>query len=267
MNRNFFAVAAVAALAAGSASAQIEVALVQGDWYTDTTANFLASLPGVNLTVIDSYDANSLAAYNYVFHYGNTFYDQGALESFIKGGGTLIATPWMVNNMNWNASEASPMSTYNFDAQYSFPLSFKVTDPDDQYLVAVDFNAGDLIGYEGGSSAKDGARVPVVHGDGSPLLADMDYGDGRSVYINLHYVTSDCSLAINYPWGQQLLSNIIAPRGCYADLNGDSVLDLFDFLEFTNLFNAGDDVADCNGDAAFDLFDFLCYTNEFNGGC
>jgi hypothetical protein len=54
---------------------------------------------------------------------------------------------------------------------------------------------------------------------------------------------------------------------CYPDLNGDTVLDLFDFLEFTNLFNAGDDAADCEADGAFDLFDFLCYTNAFNAGC
>jgi hypothetical protein len=55
--------------------------------------------------------------------------------------------------------------------------------------------------------------------------------------------------------------------GCYSDLNGDTVLDLFDFLEFTNLFNAGDDVADCEDDGVLDLFDFLCYTNAFNAGC
>jgi plastocyanin len=54
---------------------------------------------------------------------------------------------------------------------------------------------------------------------------------------------------------------------CPPDLNGDGVLDLFDFLEFTNLFNAGDDAADCETDGVLDLFDFLCYTNAFNAGC
>jgi hypothetical protein len=62
---------------------------------------------------------------------------------------------------------------------------------------------------------------------------------------------------------------VVAPRGgdCYADLNGDTVLDLFDFLEFTNLFNAGDETANCDGQGGLDLFDFLCFTNEFNAGC
>jgi hypothetical protein len=60
---------------------------------------------------------------------------------------------------------------------------------------------------------------------------------------------------------------VLPPPDCYPDLNGDTVLDLFDFLEFTNLFNAGDELADCEADGAFDLFDFLCYTNAFNAGC
>lgn len=49
-----------------------------------------------------------------------------------------------------------------------------------------------------------------------------------------------------------------------ADLNGDGVLDLFDFLEFTNLFNAGDPLADYTDDCTLDLFDFLAFVNAFN---
>jgi uncharacterized membrane protein len=54
---------------------------------------------------------------------------------------------------------------------------------------------------------------------------------------------------------------------CPADCNGDGELSLFDFLCFTNGFNAQDPGADCDGNAAFDLFDFLCFTNTFNAGC
>lgn len=52
-----------------------------------------------------------------------------------------------------------------------------------------------------------------------------------------------------------------------ADLNGDGVYDLFDFLVFTNLFNAGSPLADFTGDGVLDLFDFLAFTNAFNAGC
>jgi hypothetical protein len=54
---------------------------------------------------------------------------------------------------------------------------------------------------------------------------------------------------------------------CYPDFTGDGVLDLFDFLEFVNQFNAGDDSANCDGEGGLDLFDFLCFTNAFNAGC
>jgi trimeric autotransporter adhesin len=54
---------------------------------------------------------------------------------------------------------------------------------------------------------------------------------------------------------------------CYADLNGDGSLSLFDFLAFINLFNDGDPDADCDADGTFTLFDFLCFVNLFNGGC
>jgi hypothetical protein len=56
-------------------------------------------------------------------------------------------------------------------------------------------------------------------------------------------------------------------RPCYADFTGDGALDLFDFLAFVNLFNAGDPAADCDHSDTLDLFDFLCFTNAFNEGC
>jgi hypothetical protein len=54
---------------------------------------------------------------------------------------------------------------------------------------------------------------------------------------------------------------------CAPDLDGSGALDLFDFLAYVNLFNAGSAEADCTGDGPLDLFDFLCYVNAFNAGC
>ncbi len=54
---------------------------------------------------------------------------------------------------------------------------------------------------------------------------------------------------------------------CAADMNGDCVLDVFDFLAFQNLFVARDPLADCDGDGGHDLFDFLCFQNRFAEGC
>jgi hypothetical protein len=54
---------------------------------------------------------------------------------------------------------------------------------------------------------------------------------------------------------------------CYPDFTGEGDLDLFDFLEYVNAFNAGEDRADCTGEGDLDFFDFLCFANAFNEGC
>ncbi len=54
---------------------------------------------------------------------------------------------------------------------------------------------------------------------------------------------------------------------CYADCDRSCTLDLFDFLCFTNGFNAEDAYSDCDGSGVLDLFDFLCFVNRFNQGC
>lgn len=54
---------------------------------------------------------------------------------------------------------------------------------------------------------------------------------------------------------------------CGADIDGNGILDLFDFLGFQNFFAAQDPRADLKGDGVFDLFDFLAYQNLFAAGC
>ncbi len=58
-----------------------------------------------------------------------------------------------------------------------------------------------------------------------------------------------------------------ASAQCRADLTGDGALDFFDFLEFQNLFAAGDPRADFTGEGVLDFFDFLAFQNEFAAGC
>jgi hypothetical protein len=59
----------------------------------------------------------------------------------------------------------------------------------------------------------------------------------------------------------------LATAPCRADLDGDGVLDIFDFLAFGNFFDAGDPRADFDGDGVLDIFDFLAFGNEFDAGC
>ncbi|MFI4917319.1 MAG: choice-of-anchor B family protein [Phycisphaerales bacterium JB060] len=54
---------------------------------------------------------------------------------------------------------------------------------------------------------------------------------------------------------------------CRVDMTGDGVLNIFDFLEFQNLFAVGDLRADFDGDGDLTIFDFLEFQNEFGAGC
>jgi hypothetical protein len=54
---------------------------------------------------------------------------------------------------------------------------------------------------------------------------------------------------------------------CYADCDGNSTLDVFDFLCFQDAFVAMDPYADCDGNTTFDVFDFLCFQDAFVTGC
>ena len=63
------------------------------------------------------------------------------------------------------------------------------------------------------------------------------------------------------------LSFTFSERSCRADLDGDGQLTIFDFLEFQNLFAAGDLRADFDGDGQLTIFDFLAFQNEFAAGC
>jgi hypothetical protein len=70
-----------------------------------------------------------------------------------------------------------------------------------------------------------------------------------------------------FPDANVRLFDLLDCQPCEADLNGDGALDLWDFLHFVNLFNAGDPLADCDQSGGHDLFDFLCFVSLFNEGC
>jgi len=57
------------------------------------------------------------------------------------------------------------------------------------------------------------------------------------------------------------------PETCYADCDGNTALDIFDFLCFQDAFVRRDPYADCNGNTVLDIFDFLCFQDAFVVGC
>jgi hypothetical protein len=72
-------------------------------------------------------------------------------------------------------------------------------------------------------------------------------------------VTSRCGELITEPASLNV--------ACYADCDGNTVLDIFDFLCFQDLFATGNPEADCDGNTVLDVFDFLCFQDAFVAGC
>jgi hypothetical protein len=54
---------------------------------------------------------------------------------------------------------------------------------------------------------------------------------------------------------------------CQADINSDGLVDLFDYLDFVQLFAAGSSQADFNSDSIVDFFDYLDFVEAFSAGC
>ncbi|MFI4882037.1 MAG: GC-type dockerin domain-anchored protein [Phycisphaerales bacterium JB064] len=59
----------------------------------------------------------------------------------------------------------------------------------------------------------------------------------------------------------------VCPNPCPADLDGDGVLTVFDFLAFQSAFAMGAPEADFDFDGEFTLFDFLAFQSAFARGC
>lgn len=54
---------------------------------------------------------------------------------------------------------------------------------------------------------------------------------------------------------------------CPADVNGDGVLDILDFVAFQGAFVDGEPSADCDGNGTLDVLDFVCFQGVFSEGC
>ena len=104
------------------------------------------------------------------------------------------------------------------------------------------------------------------------FLGANELGASGTSYIS----AEDCDLFVptdvttlgfspDFAWAIEV--NGLGSGTCRADVDGDGVLTIFDFLAFQNLFAMGDLAADFDGDGVLTLFDFLAFQNEFALGC
>ncbi|MFI4881201.1 MAG: GC-type dockerin domain-anchored protein [Phycisphaerales bacterium JB064] len=112
--------------------------------------------------------------------------------------------------------------------------------------------------------APDGTQTPSPSYDTAPGWAVEGFM-GVIAPEGIASVVFECSA--DYPFEIDHLQIGLRAPACPADLDGDGVLTLFDFLAFQNLFDTGDPRADFDGDGALTLFDFLAFQNAFDAGC
>ncbi|MEQ9095042.1 MAG: immunoglobulin domain-containing protein [Phycisphaerales bacterium] len=109
--------------------------------------------------------------------------------------------------------------------------------------------------------------------DGQPLIDDGRVSGSTTTDLRITSITEDDAGRYDV-----LVSDICGPfpsrssfliidGTCRADFDGDGELTIFDFLGFSNAFDAGDLRADFDGDGSLTIFDFLAFSNEFDAGC
>jgi len=127
-------------------------------------------------------------------------------------------------------------------------------------------NRGDAVWSAGGGSGiyfKD--EDQIVRDPASLIPGGTDWQIARGFLDNRRrMLTTAFQFA---PERNAIVMLVPTDLACEADLDGDGVLTLFDFLEFQNLFDAGDPIADFDGDGSLTLFDFLAFQNAFDAGC
>jgi hypothetical protein len=138
--------------------------------------------------------------------------------------------------------------------------------------VTVSFSGS--LSIEGGDSSE--MAIYFVGTDGNIFVAGVGAGEtvkfderidlkpGKYQLINEH-------LAEGLPIEEAIFGEAIVTIGiaieCSADVNGDGMLNILDFVAFQELFVNQDPDADCDGNGIFDILDFICYQIFFQEGC
>jgi len=115
------------------------------------------------------------------------------------------------------------------------------------------------------------ARLGDVNADGVWDQTDLDafdscYGQtGGPVVTGCEIFDFDGNWVLDQADQDQM--NALVGVGCFADCNGDGMLNVLDFVCYQTQFGAGDLAADCNGDGSLNVLDFVCYQAAFAAGC
>jgi hypothetical protein len=208
------------------------------------------------------------------------------------GQGTL----WGTTNVGGNGGP-TPEALYTIDpATGSAQVRFDYIDTEYDFGgIDIDTDTGKMYGTNDDPSPHglglfeiDPANLTITKVVSAPTFpgsnSDIDglaVGGGRAYFIIdqmgefavYNLITNQFEAGVRNPWlssalfaGGAWAPSLLGPS-CYADCDGNEVLDVFDFLCFQDAFVAMDPYADCDGNSAFDVFDFLCFQDAFVTGC
>ncbi|MGD1917167.1 MAG: GC-type dockerin domain-anchored protein [Phycisphaerales bacterium] len=156
-------------------------------------------------------------------------------------------------------------------------------DDRDDFISGAAFASGTGTGYVGFGMDRFAVTVSwedlpaeegfAIRGEASGDLAAMSIGGGGDVNAD-----GDPDILIGSPdhdpFGRNSAGAAYVMYGgppesdpCPADIDGDGLLTIFDFLTFGTLFDAGDPLADFDGDGELTFFDFLDFQTAFGEGC
>lgn len=191
----------------GNANAAL-IGLGNNSWYTPTLANNLTS-QGHTVTVLNSYNAATLAGLDVYIQEGNSYFNATDLDSFVFNGGTLIQLPWSFTHYNFTVPTTIMGDRTNYTYGQSNP-SITVLDSGSWLLDGVSVpNAGAyIIGREIGNIFAPSVSEVLEWADGTAMLGYREYGTGLVVGLNLHMITSDAS-PLDADWSNQIIYNAI----------------------------------------------------------
>jgi len=184
------------------------IAIVTGGWYTPDLKNRLTAA-GQTVTEISTYTGTSLAGFDAVIHYGNSFTDQAALTAYTTSGGKLILTPWA--GLNFALTPALQVFSNGGSAQFNIGNpGVTAIDAGDELLdgVALPAAGGFNIGRIGSIGFASGVNQVAIWNDGVAFAGHKAVGAGEVIGINMHVITSDTAYGvINQDWATELFVN------------------------------------------------------------
>lgn len=191
------------------------VAIVQGSFYTSNLRNRLVNA-GHTVSEITTYTAASLAPYSLVIHYGNSFTDTTALETYVQNGGHLLLTPWAGTNFDVPATIRSITNNTTDCDDYSISSpGITILAPADPLLAGSSpptAPGATNIGRACAVTFEPGATQVLNWTDGVAMLGYRSYGSGVAIQLNLHIVTSDTAYqVIDQPWANRIVSTAAGP--------------------------------------------------------